>query len=248
MQDEVGFPMSAEKKKNGGKARRGFIGGSWRDKVNPVFVDWWSSQKKNRALGKIKDTTEFKRHFYEWKKEAAPLSRAIIEARRQIKESVGGMLLAEIMKGMFTEGPSIGPPVDEGEEGQTYAENPESSPFFRWLVFFKYGITFRELICQIDIEKSPAAHRKLMAVHRDYWKMISGHSHKDLKLRFNWDHFFIITEGLDFGLDQLTPEELCDCLDEICPCAQRHSDQYLKKVRTAIMQACLRYRRPLNQA
>ena len=64
---------------------------------------------------------------------------------------------------------------------------------------------------------------------------------KDLKLKFNWDHFSVIIQGLDFGLDRLTAEELADCLSEICPCGQRHSLEYLKKVRTSIKQACDRY-------
>jgi hypothetical protein len=237
--------MGAKKKKKSGKARPGFFRDSWRNKVNPTFVTWWSLQKENRGFLKIKDADECKRKLHEWMKEAGPASRKIVDARSQITDSIGGPLVAEILKGIDTEVSSFNPITHEGQEGQIYPENPESSPFFRWLIFFKHGITFHELICQIDIEKSRNAHRKLMKVHRDYWKMISGHNHKDLKLRFNWDHFFIIIEGLDFGFNQLTPEELADCLDEICPCAQRHSHQYLKKVRTAIKQECSRYRKAL---
>jgi hypothetical protein len=102
------------------------------------------------------------------------------------------------------------------------------------LVFLKHGITFRELIRQIDIDKDPSAHRKLMAVLRIYWRLLSGVEFKDLKLKFELDHFGIITQGVDFGIDKLTPDESAACLDEICPCWQRHSLEYLKKLRTRI--------------
>jgi hypothetical protein len=104
----------------------------------------------------------------------------------------------------------------------------------------KYGITFRELIYQVEIGKSRAAHRKLMAVHRDYWKLITK-GPAALKVGRKWDHFSVLIQGLDFGLDRLTPEELAECLDEICPCGLRHSVGYLKKVRTSVKQACDRY-------
>lgn len=239
-------PMNPGNKKKHGKARPGFARGSWRDKIHPTFAAWCYVQRRNRALGKIKDLDELKRKLREWQKKAAPLSRAIIEARNRIKDSVGAHLLAEIARGTDTEGPDIVPPVRDGEEGNVYAENPESSPFFRQLVFMKYGVTFHDLIHEMDMGKNEVAHRKWMAVHRDYWKMTSGHGHKDLKLKFNWDHFWVIIQGLDFGLNELTPEELAECLDEICPCGLRHSAGYYKKVRTGIKQACFRYRKPLS--
>ena len=51
-------------------------------------------------------------------------------------------------------------------------------------------------------------------------------------------------QGLSFGLEKLTPDELKQCLDEICPCGQWHSTEYLKKLRGRIKQACNRYRKP----
>lgn len=118
-----------------------------------------------------------------------------------------------------------------------YPINPEFSPVFRQLVFLKYGVTFRELIRQIDMDKDERAHRKLMSIHRDYWKLLTGFPLKNFKLKFSWDHFGIMTHGFDFGLDKLTPDELAECLDEICPCEQWHSPEYLKKLRIRIKQA-----------
>jgi hypothetical protein len=64
---------------------------------------------------------------------------------------------------------------------------------------------------------------------------MSGVDVRSLKLKFGWDHFRIVTQGLDFGLDELTPDELAECLNEICPCGRKkHSAEYLKKVRSLI--------------
>lgn len=76
-----------------------------------------------------------------------------------------------------------------------------------------------------------------MAVHRDYWRFITTAPPTDLKLKFNWEHFDIFTRGFDFGLDKLTSEELADCVDEICPCEQKHSPDYLKKLRARLKKA-----------
>jgi hypothetical protein len=234
------FRMNVENaNKRRGTARPGFVRGSWREKVNSVFAAWCYLQKKGREPGRVRDVEESDRKFKDWLKQAATLSRAMNEARRTVKTSVGIKLLDEILRGLKFHDLSD-PEAASDEERSTMPVNPESSPFFWQLVFMKHGITFRELICQMEIHKRPAAHRKLMAVHRDYWKLITK-GPADLKLTFKWDHFSLIIQGLDFGLDQLTPDELADCLDEICPCGLRHFPGYIKKVRTRIKQACDRY-------
>jgi len=202
--------MSVQKKnKKSGTARPGFVRGLWREKVNPTFAAWFSSQKKNRDFGKIRDPEESDRKFKDWLKEAAPLSRAMNEARNRVKNSAGAKLLSEISRGLKFH--DLSDPEGR-DEGSGMPVNPESSPLFWQLVFMKYGITFRELIRQIEIEKSRVAHRKLIAVHRDYWKVITT-GPADLKLKYNWDHFSLVIQGLDFGLDLLMPEELAECLD-----------------------------------
>lgn len=155
-----------EKARRRGTPRPGFIRKSWREKVHPAYAAWCSSQKKNRALAEVSDPGESKRRFDEWLREAAPLSRAMNEARRTVKNSMGAKLLNEIVRGLkfhdFDDRKN-----GDGQEGIGIPVNPESSPFFWHLVFMKYGITFRDLVRQVAIEKSPVAQRKLMAVHRD---------------------------------------------------------------------------------
>lgn len=234
------FRMSVQKKDNRrGTARPGFIRGSWREMVNSIFADWCTSQKANRELSKVRDPEEFERKFKDWLKEAAPRSRAINEARSTMKNSVGAKLLDEILRGLRFHDLSD-PEGGDDEQGSVMPLNPESSPVFWHLVFMEHGITFRELVRQVDIDKLPSAHKKLMRVHRDYWRFITK-GPAALKLGRKWDHFSVLIQGLDFGLDRLTPEELAECLDEICPCGLRHSVGYLKKIRTSIKKACARY-------
>jgi hypothetical protein len=197
-------------------------------------------RKKNEALPKITDPKKAEQQFHQWFGEFSAASRAFNEAVSRIKNPVAAKIQAAVLKKLDTEGPSKFPPAPQGQGVAFYPENPESSEMFRKIVFLKYGITFRELIWQIDIEKNPAAHRRLMAVQRDYWRLLSGSHFKDFKLKFSMNHFEILTSGFDFGLDKLMPDELADCLDEICPCSQKHSPEYLKKVRTRIRQACER--------
>jgi hypothetical protein len=196
--------------------------------------------KKNWALSKIKNEIEVDRKFHEWFREFAAASRALDDARSRIKDSLAAKIHQAVFKRLDVEVPLEGPPPSTGrdqEETITYPQNPESSAIFRQIVFLKYGVTFRQLIHQIDIEKSPNAQRKLMAVHRDFWRLQSGIRFENLKLKFSYKHFKIMVDGVDFGLDSLTHDELADCLDEICPCGQKHSPEYLKKLRTRIKKA-----------
>jgi hypothetical protein len=225
------------------KARPGFARSDWHGRVESAFVAYWSAMKKNRALSRIKNEEEADKKFHEWFSELAAASRALDEARGRIKDSLAAKIHQAVFQPLDLEGP-IGAQLPltghEHEETIIYAQNPESSAIFRQMVFLKYGVTFRELIRQIDIEKNPKAQRKLMAVHRDFWRLQSGIRFEDLKLKFSYKHFKITVDGVDFGLDVLTHDELADCLDEICPCGQKHSPEYFKKLRTRIKQACNR--------
>ncbi len=225
------------------KARPGFVRSDWHGRVDPAFVAYWSAMKKNWALSKIKNDKEADRKFHEWFREFGAASRALDEARDQIKDSIAAKIHQAVFQPLDLEGPISVQPTSTGHQHEDtiiYAQNPESSAIFRQIVFLKYGITFRQLIHQIDIERSANAQRKLMAVHRDYWRLQSGTRFENLKLKFCYKHFKIMVDGIDFGLDALTHDELAECLDEICPCGQKHSPEYLKKLRTRIKQACER--------
>jgi len=127
--------------------------------------------------------------------------------------------------------------ITGAEGGMAYAVNPESSVVFRQMVFLKFGITYRGLITEVDLENSARAYAKLQKVHLEMFRLKSGMSHRDLKLKFNYDHFFLMVQGLDLGLNKLNPRELAACFDELCPCDRRHSVEYIRKFRTRVRKA-----------
>ena len=235
--------MSPESQSRGAKARPGFIRRDWRKRVDRAFTTYWLLKKRNQLFPRIKDEKRSKQLFDGWLREFAAASRSLKEATERLKNPVAGRIQEAVLRPLAWESPPRTdlPSTANGDTGIGYPENPEASFLFRTLVFLKYGVTFSELIRQIDVDKSDSAHRKVMTVHRLYWRVLNGTClPQDLKLKFSRDHFDIITQGFDFGLAQLTPEELAECLDEICPCEQRHSPEYLKKLRTRIRQACQR--------
>ena len=220
------------------KARLGFVRPPWQERVQRRFQDYWKTRRENRELPASGDP---ERAFHEWWERFRAASREMDELTETLEsQTIRARVMAAILKPLDIEGPPNINLRATGEDGEPilYPQNPESSGIFRMIVFLKYGITFRELIRQVDIEKSEAAHRKLMAVHRDHWRILMGKRFEDLKLKVGMDHFDIITSGLDFGLGKLTEDELADCLDTICPCLQKHSATYLKKLRTGIKQVC----------
>jgi len=221
------------------RAKPGFTRVPWRYRIDPSFMNYWAAKKKNQLLSRIKDEAKSKQFFAEWFREFVTASRALKAATARLENPVAGKIQQAMLQPLDWESPPRTdlPSTSVGENAIAYPENPEASPMFRKLVFLKYGVTFRELIRQIDIERSAAAHRKLMAVHRDYWRLLNGGLLRDFKLKFSSDHFDIITHGLDFGFNKLTSDELAECLDEICPCEQRHSPEYLKKLRPRIRKA-----------
>jgi len=218
------------------KARPGFIRQKWQERVHPTFQRYWIAQRKNRELPRSQD---FARAFDEWYKEACVVSREMHKLDG-CKPTVRATVWSAILRPLDFEDPPNTTLTVTSENGDAigYPVNPEASGLFRTLVFLKYGITFRELIRQINIEKSSAAHRKLMLVHRLYWRSLTKEQFEDLKLKFKLDHFQIITHGLDFGLGELDEYELAECLDRICPCLKKHSSSSLKKLRTGIKKAC----------
>jgi hypothetical protein len=195
---------------------------NWHEHVEPVFVAHYSARKKNADLRNIKDERKVQREFHVGFKELVKSSRAFDEAKSRIKDPLATKIQQVLLQSL----------------GDDDLEIPELSPLFRTIVFLRYGISFRELIRQVAVNRDPVAHRKLMRVHSDYWRLLSGDELTDLKLKFTSDHFDIMTQGFDFGFEKLTPHELADCLDELCPCGQRHSPQYYKRVRAAIRRAC----------
>jgi hypothetical protein len=217
--------------------REHFGSTNWQKIVNRAFSHYWRAMKKLRQVG-ASDSTKWKQAF----DEAGAQSRLLAEEKSKLQNPSYANVWREIMKPLDGEQWLGG-----GEPGRGYAVNPESSGIFRNLVYLLLGTTFRELIT--ELEKTPRAYSKLLKVHNAYYRLRLGKaSYSDLKLKFHNDHFSIMVQGLDFGLDQLNEWQLADCFDEICPCGRwRHSVGSLSKFRTSVKRACERLRQSVNE-
>lgn len=200
--------------------------------VNAAFEDYWSAVKRYQSVD-VNNQGQWKKAF----DEMGVASRRLAEDQSKIKDPKFTKVWSEILKPLDGE---IWP--SRADTGKGYALNPESSALFRILAFLILGVTFRELIVQL--EKNPAVYPKLLKVHRAYYRFLLGKaSFRDLKLKFHFDHFSIMVQGLDFGLAAINEWELADCFDEICPCGRhRHSSGVLSRFRTEVKQACERVR------
>ena len=204
----------------------------WRGRVNPVFVRKWSADKSLRQVHLISDQEQQRVEFQRAFEEQRVVSHLMRDEQSKLTSSIASRVWGRILEPLEGETAFQTP-----ESERAYALNPEASNMFRILVFLKHGVTFRRLI--YDIETNHSEYRRLIDVHRDYYRMLIGKKPLGgLKLRFNYDHFALIVQGLDFGLDKLNELELAACLDEICPCAQKHSVGYLKWLRGLIKNAC----------
>jgi hypothetical protein len=208
--------------------RRYFVRNKWRERVNTAFAQYWTATKTMQALSKTQDSQEKERVFRKTFDEMAAASRQV-----PAPNGMSALVWPAIFAGLDGEGKVT------GEAGKGYITGPESSTLFRELVFLKYGITYRELMVELEKDKSKSNYRKLMLVHEDFHRLHTGTAGFDgLKLKFNKAHFQIMIQGLDLGLLDLNEWELAACFDEICPCAQRHSLEYLKKFRARVKRAC----------
>ena len=164
----------------------------------------------------------------------AAASRELHQEQQKISNGISAQVWSALLADLDGEGQFSG-----GEAGKSYVTNPESNTFFRTLVFLKYGITYRELM--MGLEKKPSAYRKLLRIHNDFRRFRTGVVPlNELKLKFNLTHFQVMVQGLDFGILDLNEWELATCFDEICPCAQKHSVEYMKKFRIRVRKACKR--------
>jgi hypothetical protein len=207
----------------------------WQKQVNPAFIKYWSAQRAMRLSGEAKDENKRAAAFRRAFQDLSIASRLLNQERKKVSKPIGAQLMKEIYRPLDGEGEFQG-----ATPGMAYAVNPESNSFFRYLVFLKLGMTFRRLI--MEIEKDKRAYSKLLKVHHDFSRFAIGKLPIDrLKLKFNWNHFAIVLDGLDFGFNNLNEIELASCLDAICPCANPHSEEYFKKLRARIRNACEKF-------
>jgi hypothetical protein len=215
-----------------GKKRKYFVRNEWRERVNSAFAKKWLADKSLRQLSKIPNDQQQSDAFHRALQELSLASNLLFTEESKLVDPIGPRVWRKVLEPLEGEGKFEGL-----EPGRAYAVNPEACGMFRLLVFLKHGITFRQLI--LEIEQNHHQYPRLIDVHRDYYRMLTGRvPFGGLKLKFNYNHFTLMVQGLDFGLNKLNEFELAACLDEICPCAQRHSVEYLKRLRRLIRKTC----------
>jgi hypothetical protein len=76
----------------------------------------------------------------------------------------------------------------------------------------------------------------------DYVAWRRGQYVKDFKI--DPDHWTLLEMGFDFGLNDLSAEELADCFDALCPCGRSHDADALKKQRSRLKSAIKKAQNP----
>jgi hypothetical protein len=217
-----------------GRRRTYFTRESWRERVNPAFVSYWSATKKMRLAGKIPNQIELNTEWQLGYQALASAGRLLREEIAKSPNPIFPQVWAKIVAGLDGEREII-----PTEPGVGYAQSIESGSVFRMLVFLKFGLTYRNLITSIDLDHSVEAHTKFQQVHQDMIRFESdGFNFDGLKLRFHYHHFTLMVQGFDLGILSLNEEELAKCFDAICPCNnKKHSAPYLKRQRREFRKA-----------
>jgi hypothetical protein len=215
------------------KRKTYFTRDNWRERVNPAFVGYWSATKRMGLAGRIPDQIESKSEWQLGFQDLAPFSRSVPEEIAKNPNPISPRVWAKIYAGLDGEREMI-----LTEPGVSYATSLDYSGIFRMLVFLKFGLTYRNLMTAIDLDRSAEAYKKYQKVHFDMFRFkCLGFKLEDLKLRFQYHHFTLMVQGFDFGIPSLNEEELAKCFDAICPCNKRHSAPYMKRLRREIRKA-----------
>jgi hypothetical protein len=80
---------------------------------------------------------------------------------------------------------------------------------------------------------------RLVRAWNDFQKWRYGKLHaEELKTKYDREHRNLIMMGLDFGIENLTAEELADFANDECPCGSRdHAPENLRKLRSRVLAA-----------
>jgi hypothetical protein len=120
---------------------------------------------------------------------------------------------------------------------EDYAEGAKISEehyLYHWICWFKYNKTVKQLMSEYKSGDIKAV-KQFHALNLEFDKCRLGEVDPNrLRFKTDIDHFDLIVAGLDLGIELLTPKELADCFDELCPCGLPHFPDLLSKLRTRI--------------
>ncbi|MGA7636760.1 MAG: hypothetical protein WCB00_07520 [Candidatus Acidiferrales bacterium] len=197
---------------------------TWRDKVHPFFIK--SAEFSKTVLLLTRHESE------ESKEEIERLNREVLTEILKEAELVHYELKAAA-KPMYAGSLSIYG-ADNLPPG---SEIPRESVLFCWLCFCRFNKTLAQLLGDYQLGSMKAARQvHKLSLEYDSWRFGQIDPNK-LKFKIDWDHFELITAGLGLGVEQLTPIELADCFDALCPCGKPHFPENLNKLRTRVLKA-----------
>ena len=198
-------------------------GDSWKAKLHPTFVKAAEYQKKVLLLMRSDSSAD---------KEAA--SRLSVDLPPDLAREADALYNEMAASGKPRRQSSVLIYGLEGvPSGTTISEEHYT---LHWLCWFKYNKTYKKL----QQEYSGGDFRAAKQLHQlnlefDKWRFGITDSNK-LKFKTDLDHFDLIIAGLDLGLQNLTPSELAECFDTLCPCGSPHFPENLSKLRKRILE------------
>jgi hypothetical protein len=191
---------------------------SWKDKVHPLFVE--GAEVYREAAGALDALGR------------QPPAELVAEIDARFRQRLGEVRERYANNQYTPTGPD---PyeivfVDEGPSTWPPPQREMNQGFLEHL----YWKRFREPLW-IALQKTEAgdidALRRVHRVAEDYERIRFGKG--PIKAaKGDADHAALFDIGLDIGLNLMTPEELADCFDAVCPCGKVHDPDALKKQRS----------------
>jgi hypothetical protein len=198
--------------------------GTWREKVLPFFVKAAELNRKVVILSRS-DLPEERKEGARLNQEAlAELSKEA-DSLYDVMKPAGQIRNIAYLKALGLEDFPPG------------TQLPEEQHILRWLCWFRFGKPLPTLMREYQSgERKAVKQVNKLRLEFDLWK-IGDVDPNRLKFKIDMDHFLLMNSGLDMGFEKLTPGELADCFDALCPCDQPHFPEHVNKLRVRILKA-----------
>jgi hypothetical protein len=122
--------------------------------------------------------------------------------------------------------------LEDIQPGSTVSEEHY---IYHWLCWFRYGKTVKELMAEYRNGSFKAAKQfHQLNLEFDKWRFGRVDPNK-IRFKTDLDHFDLVVAGLDMGIEDLTPIELAECFDALCPCGKPHFPENLAKLRKRVL-------------
>jgi len=196
--------------------------GTWRDKVHPFFIKSAEMSKRIVILARS-DSLADRQEIARLNKDVMPEIMREAELLYDEQQAAGRIRHLGFLKALG---------IDQLPPG---TELPDGEFIYRFLCWFRFGKNAEQLTALYeagDLKAVKQMHK--LRLEYDMWKLGKVDPNK-LKFKTDLDHFVLLNGGLDLGLEDLNPDQLAECFDELCPCGRVHEPENLKKLRRRIV-------------